>query len=216
MVVRRFLVYANCPLDQWLSIRKYPRRSTWTHDCNLRCPYCYTGAKIGRHMREVVAEEAINFSLAEAKCQDATDLEVVFFGGEPLMRLEQLCSIADRFVERKGELGVSFKLSTNGLLLTPPAREALAKRDVYVSVSLDGAPSTQEQQRPTPNGRPYAKQLARMIPEWLEWNPCMNVTTVVTPDVAERLDRSSTGWSMRGFPTFRWHWIFPLPGPRTP
>lgn len=167
-----------------------------THDCNLRCPYCYTGAKVGRHMTDEVATRAVDFSLAEARRQQADHLEIVFFGGEPLMRLQQLCDVADQFLERAEGLRLSFKLSTNGLLLNETTRRALAKRKVYVSVSLDGDPATQEQQRPTPNGRPYADQLAQMIPEWLEWNPCMNVTTVVTPAVADRLDQS-VGWLVR-------------------
>ncbi len=170
-----------------------------THDCNLRCAYCYTGEKVGRHMRDDVAEKAIRFSLTEAKRQMAGHLEIVFFGGEPMMRLEQLCSIADRFLERKGDLKVSFKLSTNGLLLNAKAREELAKRKVYVSVSLDGNPETQDQQRPSANGQPYAEKLAAMIPEWLAWNPCMNVTVVVTPDVASRLDESVAWLVEKGF-----------------
>ena len=150
-------------------------------------------------MSDAIAEQAINFTLGEAKAQSATDLEIIFFGGEPLIRLDQLCSIADRFNERKKSLNVSFKLSTNGLLLNETARRALSKRNVYVSVSLDGPPETQEQQRPTESGRKYAERLASLIPEWLAWNPCMNVTTVVSPEVANYLDQSIIWLVEQGF-----------------
>jgi len=53
-----------------------------THDCNLRCGYCYAGRKFRRAMTWEVARRAIDMALAEPA--PWTDLS--FFGGEPLLK----------------------------------------------------------------------------------------------------------------------------------
>ena len=56
-----------------------------THDCNLRCSYCYGGEKGGGRMSSETADAAVAFAAREARRQGAQHLEVVFFGGEPLL-----------------------------------------------------------------------------------------------------------------------------------
>jgi uncharacterized protein len=170
-----------------------------THNCNLRCTYCYTGEKFGAGMTAETADRAVDFCLEQARRSGAGHLELVFFGGEPLMKLDLLCRIADRALDRAGDLRVSSKLSTNGVLLTEQAVSRLAPRGVYVSISLDGDPQLQAAQRPDAAGRDISRRLDEAITRLLEWNPCASVNCVVTPASGGRLDASVRWLSERGF-----------------
>ena len=170
-----------------------------THNCNIRCGYCYTGAKFGVGMSDETAEEAVRFCLREAGGQRADLLETVFFGGEPLLRRDLLCRIADRFLGTSKDFEVTFKMSTNGLLLTEDVVRDLARRRVYVSLSVDGEPEVQDRQRPDALGRGTSDRLAPAIRRLLEWNPCANANCVITPGSADRVDRSVQWLYRRGF-----------------
>ncbi len=172
-----------------------------THACNLRCTYCYTGEKFARRMAPETADRGVDFALAEARRQGAEHLEVVFFGGEPLLEPELLCRVADRATAGAGAGGlrVSFKTSTNGVLLTEPVLRDLARRRVFVSISLDGDPAIQDRQRPDAAGRGSAARLGEAIDRLLTWNPCANVTCVLTPDGGGRADASVDWLFERGF-----------------
>ncbi|HVX16140.1 MAG TPA: radical SAM protein [Pirellulales bacterium] len=174
-----------------------------THNCNLRCVYCYTGAKFASGMTDDVADRGADFALAEARQQGVGHLEIIFFGGEPLMKLDLLCRIADRLHDAAGRLRTSFKMSTNGTLLTARAVEELAKRRVYVSISLDGPPELQAMQRPFAAGHDTTAALAGAIDgaidRLLRWNPCANAHCVITPSTAGRLDTSVQWIFARGF-----------------
>ncbi|MDP6116331.1 MAG: radical SAM protein [Planctomycetota bacterium] len=170
-----------------------------THSCNLRCTYCYTGEKSGKGMTRETADRAVDFAIEEARAQGAQHLEVVFFGGEPLMRMELLCYIADETTRRASDLRVSFKLSTNGLLLTEDKIRELSARQIYISISIDGAPEVQDAQRPNLLGEGTSSKLSEVIERLLEWNPCTNVTCVVTPWSAGSLDESVMWLFEQGF-----------------
>jgi hypothetical protein len=51
------------------------------HQCNLRCTYCYTGHKFSRPMSREILGRAVDLALARA----GSDLDIAFFGGEPLL-----------------------------------------------------------------------------------------------------------------------------------
>ena len=60
-----------------------------THDCTLRCNYCYAGRKYKHAMSQETAQKAIDICLAEAK-RVGKGLDLSFFGGEPLLEWELL------------------------------------------------------------------------------------------------------------------------------
>ena len=164
-----------------------------THQCNLRCLYCYTGEKIHKPMTKETADAAVNFVLEQAQKQDAEYLDITFFGGEPLIELDLLLYIADALVEKcPPQKTLSFKLSTNGTLLNTKAILALNKRKIYVSLSVDGRPELQDHQRPNAAGKGSSKAVDKAISLLLASNPCANVTAVLTPysagEAAETLD----------------------------
>lgn len=160
-----------------------------THACNLRCTYCYTGEKHGIGMTQATAQRAVEFVHELASKENARHLEIVFFGGEPLLKHSLLCEIADQ-ARREAPQGtrVTFKMSTNGLLASQAVVDSLAARGIFVSLSLDGPPGTQDDQRPDALGRGNSGKMAEIIPRLLAWNPHTAVNCVVTPQHAGALD----------------------------
>jgi uncharacterized protein len=107
--------------------------------CNLRCDYCYLGAGgAGGMMSEDVAFRAIDLLFDESF--GAPRLSVVFFGGEPLLHLDLIETVAGRARERAAGEGrsVSLHVTTNGTLLTPDVASRLAAIGAAVLVSVDG------------------------------------------------------------------------------
>ena len=170
-----------------------------THQCNLRCSYCYTGEKLQKPMSYAVADAGVDFVLQEAEKRDAQYIDITFFGGEPLIEADLLFHIADRLKAENLQRSLSFKLSTNGTLLTEPLLEALMRRRIYVSLSVDGPPDLHDQQRPNAAGQPSSRLVAKAIPRLLRANPCANVTCVLTPLSASRAAESVEWLYNQGF-----------------
>ena len=170
-----------------------------THQCNLRCTYCYTGEKVQHAMSRTVADAGIDLSLREADCSTATHLDITFIGGEPLLEKDLVLHIADRFRAESAGRQLSFRLSTNGTLLNESLLEALLQRQIFVSLSLDGPPDVMDAQRPNAGGAGVSNRLDQVIPTLLRHNPLTNVTCVVTPEFADRVADSVAWIQDRGF-----------------
>ena len=99
-----------------------------TEDCNLLCDYCFVATKkAGRQMFWEVARKAIDFLLTQSR--DAPDIDITFFGGEPLLELSLMRRIAEYVERRARPLGkeVHYAVTTNGTLMS---EEILAHRDL--------------------------------------------------------------------------------------
>ncbi|MDX2071627.1 MAG: radical SAM protein [Haliscomenobacter sp.] len=174
-----------------------------THQCNLRCTYCYTGTKVHRPMSREVANKSLLFVLDEARKAQVKFLDITFFGGEPLIEAELLFWLADSFQEKLPPgMTLSFRISTNGTLLTETMMQALAQRDIYVSLSVDGVPEIQDIQRPNAAGKGSSAAIEKAIPILLHSNPCASVTTVLTPNSAGHAAESIDWLYQKGFRYF--------------
>jgi len=112
------------------------------HTCNLNCSYCF--ASQGKYQGEralmsfEVGKQAFDFLIANSGTR--RNLEVDFFGGEPLMNLDvvkQLVAYA-RSIEKEHGKNFRFTLTTNGVLLDDETNEFLNKEMSNVVLSLDG------------------------------------------------------------------------------
>ena len=86
-----------------------------THDCNLRCTYCYIGEKDSRVMNRETAEATVRFAFANS----SSWVDLSFFGGEPLMEKDLLWHTLDYAIAWKKSSGSPLRLrpyvTTNGL-----------------------------------------------------------------------------------------------------
>lgn len=170
-----------------------------THQCNLRCTYCYTGEKLQRPMSREIAGAGVDFVLAEAAKNQSRFIDITFFGGEPLLEKDLLFYIADRLLAENPGYELSFKLSTNGTVLTKALLDALMQRRIYVSLSVDGPPELHDAQRPQAGGQGSSAAVARAIPLLLKANPCANATCVLTPASAAHACKAVDWLHRQGF-----------------
>lgn len=125
------------------------------HDCNLRCSYCFAdeGEYKGKRglMSYEVGKQALDFLIANSGSR--RNLEVDFFGGEPLMNLDVVKRLVayGREMEKLHNKKFRFTLTTNGVLLDDESMEFLNQEMANVVMSLDGRPEVHDKMRPTPN-----------------------------------------------------------------
>ena len=112
------------------------------HDCNLACKYCFAeeGEYHGRRalMSYEVGKKALDFLIANSGTR--RNLEVDFFGGEPLMNwdvVKQLVEYA-RSVEKERGKNFRFTLTTNGMLIDDDVIDFANREMSNVVLSLDG------------------------------------------------------------------------------
>lgn len=170
-----------------------------TRDCNLRCHYCYTGDKVADKMSDEVIESAIAFIKSEVKSRDIDSLNIIFFGGEPLIELKKICMIHDLLVNSIEGVDFYFAMSTNGTLLTNATIHELSYRNIYTSISIDGTPEVQDKQRPMVNGKGTSSIIQEVIPRLLAWSPCSEARCVVTPQSGLVVDETVAWLYEKGF-----------------
>lgn len=125
-----------------------------THDCTLRCRYCYAGRKYAHAMTRETAEAAIELGLQEA-ADRSCGLDIAFFGGEPLMEWELLQHCHGYLSSRAAEMGITVRygITTNGTLLSQDKLEWMAERNYLIGLSLDGSPAMHDTNRRFADGR---------------------------------------------------------------
>ncbi len=112
------------------------------HTCNLNCSYCF--ASQGKYhgdralMSLDVAKQAIDFLVENSGKRH--NLEVDFFGGEPLMNFGMIKDLVKyaRSIEKKYNKNFRFTLTTNGVLIDDDVIEFANKECSNVVLSLDG------------------------------------------------------------------------------
>ncbi len=127
------------------------------HACNLACSYCFAGQ--GHYRGEAalmpfeVGKKALEFLVEHSG--NRRNLEVDFFGGEPLLNWEVVKALVayGRELERKTGKVFRFTLTTNGMLLDDEVTD-FCNREIYnVVLSLDGRPHVHDHYRKDRKGR---------------------------------------------------------------
>lgn len=127
------------------------------HTCNLNCEYCFASQGKYHGERALMSLEtgkrAIDFLIENSG--DRINLEVDFFGGEPLMNFDVVKGIVDyaRSIEKKHNKNFRFTLTTNGILVDDDVIEFANKECHNVVLSLDGRKEVHDNLRKTSNGK---------------------------------------------------------------
>ena len=184
-----------------------------TRACQLDCVYC-------RFRRDKPAmDEALLRRCADLALEaESPECALVFLGGEPLLRLDQVLETMDyasarRAAEFPGKTQ-AFSVTTNGLLLDDAALDALGERGASIQLSLDG--SRQEAQRPLKAaGKAYpsaaldaafARLVRRKIP--------FAVHSVVSPEGVGSLFEDALDYLERGAPQVHFQYRVGVEWPR--
>lgn len=127
------------------------------HDCNLACKYCFAeeGEYHGRRalMSFDVGRRALDYLIAHSGSR--RNLEVDFFGGEPLMNWQVVKDLViyGREQEKKFDKNFRFTLTTNGVLLNDEIMEFCNREMANVVLSLDGRKEVHDRMRPFRSGK---------------------------------------------------------------
>ncbi|MFT5874661.1 MAG: hypothetical protein ACI8WT_003631 [Clostridium sp.] len=126
------------------------------HDCNLRCKYCFADGE-GYDKQKIlmsfdVAKRSIDFLIQNSGSRK--NIEVDFFGGEPLLNMEVVKKTVDyaRGLEKQHYKNFRFTITTNATLLTPDIMEYLDENMINIVLSIDGRKVVQDNIRTTING----------------------------------------------------------------
>lgn len=112
------------------------------HTCNLNCSYCF--ASQGKYhgeraiMSYEVGKRALDFLIKNSGTRK--NLEVDFFGGEPLMNFDVVKQLVEyaRSIEKEKGKNFRFTLTTNGILIDDDVIEWANRECSNVVLSLDG------------------------------------------------------------------------------
>lgn len=127
-----------------------------SHDCNLRCKYCFASTGdfgTGRMTMDAeTAKKAIDFVVERSRGR--RNIEIDFFGGEPLMAFDTVKQTVDyaRSLEKEKNKKFRFTITTNGLLLDDEAIDYINKNMDNCVLSLDGRREVNDAMRVTTGG----------------------------------------------------------------
>lgn len=126
------------------------------HDCNLACRYCFAEEGEYHGKRELMSFEtgraALDFLIANSG--NRRNLEVDFFGGEPLLNFQVVKDLVSygREQEKLHNKNFRFTLTTNGVLLDEEVMEFANREMANVVLSIDGRKAVHDHMRPFPKG----------------------------------------------------------------
>jgi uncharacterized protein len=138
------------------------------HDCNLRCAYCFAGTgdyHSGRRlMSSATAIRALQFLIDHSG--ERRNIEVDFFGGEPLLNFETIkqAVLYGREAEAKTGKRIHFTVTTNGILLDEVKQEFINRYIDNVVISIDGRKEVHDAVRSGPGGD---ESYERIVPQAL-------------------------------------------------
>ena len=127
------------------------------HDCQLRCKYCFASTgdfgKGRKLMSYETGKHAIDFLLENSG--DRPNLELDFFGGEPLMNFGVVKQIVEYARSREAEYNKKFRftITTNGLLLDDEKIDFINREMSNVVLSIDGRKEVNDYFRVLANGK---------------------------------------------------------------
>ncbi len=125
------------------------------HDCNLRCKYCFAATgdfNLGRKLMPYnISKLAIDFLIE--KSGNRRNLEVDFFGGEPLLNFDVVKQTVEyaKKIEKEKNKNFRFTITTNGVLLDEEKINFINENMVNVVLSLDGRKMVNDKMRITEN-----------------------------------------------------------------
>lgn len=143
-----------------------------SHDCNIRCKYCFAsqgnfqGEKL--LMSEEVGKKAIDYLIDNSKGRK--NLEIDFFGGEPLLNMEVVKSLVTyaRNQEKIYNKNFRFTITTNALLLNEDNMHFINDNMDNVVLSIDGRMNVHDTMRYTSKGKGTYEKVVEKIKDMVD------------------------------------------------
>lgn len=120
-----------------METKKFHLSIVLTNQCNLNCIYCYENHKTHKRIDVQVVKDIVSQYL---NCPEYNDVEIDFFGGEPLLEFDTIKSVCEWVWSKEWRNKYIFFATTNGVLVHGKVKEWLRqhKNSFWLSLSLDG------------------------------------------------------------------------------
>lgn len=110
-----------------------------TTDCNFACPYCFEPKKSPKYMTPEIIDDVCTFITNHPH---AKDLNLTWYGGEPLLAIKQIETMLSRFSKFENIKLADHSLITNGFLLSDKAIKIFTEHQLSsIQITLDGVKS---------------------------------------------------------------------------
>jgi uncharacterized protein len=159
-----------------------------THNCNLRCEYCYAGEKFNRIMDMDTAKKIIDFAFAVTPSSESIDFG--FFGGEPFLELALMEDIIAYIHTKDVSNPITFNITTNGTLFNDTILRFIRRHNIQLSISVDGPDHVHNKKRKYKNGRGTLKKVLKNLEEISQELEHFQVNAVFGPDTIDKLDET--------------------------
>lgn len=164
--------------------------------CNFNCSYCYQDARtMGSDMTKENWERLLSFISNQRNPTNVRKVEVVLFGGEPLMNYNVLHQAVQNLKAMEGSnFSVNVDLITNGSLLTKDRATELAPYLDSVQITIDGTEKVHNERRPYKSGEGSFQDVLQNLRNTLNFTDIevtlrINVEEETIPDAEELLSR---------------------------
>jgi uncharacterized protein len=171
-----------------------------TDGCNLACSYCFKNLDKPNNMTLQTAKDGIEWLIRASA--DSPDISVNFMGGKPSARFPMLKELVAWGKRRARAVGkrIQFSFTSNMTLWNDEMRRWVDEEGIGVLVSIDGAPETQDAQRPSKNGRPMGETVARWANSMVQTRPQSDGRMTVPPQHVEKFfENCKYPWETVGF-----------------
>lgn len=125
----------------------------FTEECNFRCNYCFQ-EHLNKKMDKVIINDFIVLIKKIVKEEDVNDVEITYYGGEPLLEQENVLFTHVNLNKVLRDKIKSYNLITNGYLLTETFLTQLynstsykVNKKVSIQVTIDGIKSIHDERR---------------------------------------------------------------------
>ena len=139
-----------------------------TEQCNLKCTYCFVKQN-PKQMTLEVAKKALDFLIKNAEKVGDTPA-VNFFGGEPMLKFEEIIKPLIEYAENTYGKEVRWSMTSNGTLFTKENLDYFKEKNVGILLSLDGCELSHNANRVYHNGKGSFERINEILDYYLKLN----------------------------------------------
>lgn len=171
-----------------------------THSCPLACRYCFVHQE-ACHMSYETAKAAVDFLIKNAE-EEGRKPGINFFGGEPMVMWDKIIVPLTRYIRKDYGKPFDISMTTNGILLTDDRIAFLKKNKVSMLLSIDGAKTTQDYNRPFHGGIGSFNVLEPLLPKIVENFPYTTFRMTTIPPTCQHVFENIMFAADSGFKAF--------------
>jgi len=159
-----------------------------THDCNLRCKYCYAGDKFHKTMTLQTAKEIVDFAISITVITDTIDFS--FFGGEPFLAFTLIKEIIAYIENKNIQNPITYNITTNGTIISNEIIDYIIEKNIKLSISIDGPASIHDENRVDIHGKGTLDIILKNIKTLSSKLDFFQVNAVYGAKTVEQLDET--------------------------